>query len=309
MNALANKITNSIRIAARKVCSLRKPKNLKISPNTEILIEERRKIDRDSPRYEGINKTVKKAIKKDIRSYNTQLIKQVIENNANMRVLRSGLSRGRLVIHKMKNNQGEVIVERSKITEIIENFYRKLYDQSVPAPDNRGKPREAVLNVGSEDLQMIDGPELRAALRQLKNSKAPGEDLVTGEMLKIGGDTLEQALLVLLNKCLEEGRIPDQWQNAEVVLLFKKGDCANIENYRPISLLSIFYKLLTKILTNRLTQKFDFYQPVEQAGFRRGYSTREVRSDGRGYPYNNLKVELGRSCGATYGQSLDKKDT
>lgn len=35
---------------------------------------------------------------------------------------------------------------------------------------------------------------------------------------------------------------------------------------------SIFYKLLTRIITD-LINKFDFYQPVEQAGFRRGYST------------------------------------
>ena len=62
------------------------------------------------------------------------------------------------------------------------------------------------------------------------------------------------------------------WQDSEVILLFKKGDIANIENYGPISLLSIFYKLLTTIILNRLTNKFDFYQPVEQAGFRKGYS-------------------------------------
>lgn len=43
--------------------------------------------------------------------------------------------------------------------------------------------------------------------------------------------------------------------------------------YRPISLLSILYKLLTKIITNCLNQKFDFYQPIEQASFRKGYST------------------------------------
>lgn len=88
-------------------------------------------------------------------------------------------------------------------------------------------------------------------------------------MLKVGGKALEKELLVLLNRCLEE-RVPDSWQNAKVILLLKKGDCTNMENYRPISLLSILYKLLTKIITNRLSQRLDFYQPIEQAGFRRG---------------------------------------
>lgn len=71
-------------------------------------------------------------------------------------------------------------------------------------------------------------------------------------MLKIGDETLEKALCILLNRCLQEQQIPTEWWNAEVILLFKKGDSANVENYRPISLLSILYKLLTRIVTDRL---------------------------------------------------------
>lgn len=109
----------------------------------------------------------------------------------------------------------------------------------------------------------------------MKNRKAPGEDRITAEMLKMGGTALEHALCLLLNKCIGEEKIPKSWQNAEVILIFKKGDNTNIANYRPISLLSHLYKLLTKILTNRLTNKLDFYQPVEQAGFRKEFSTND----------------------------------
>jgi len=246
---------------------------VKVSPDTENLIKERRKTDRDSAEYKVLNKKVKKAIRRDKRSYNTQMIKEAIENNCNMRVLRSGLSKGRTIIHKMKNDQGNITVEKNEITEIIQNFYQRLYNQSIPSLHHPKKEKQMVRNIGSEELKAIDGPEMRAALNQLKNCKTPGEDRITSEMLKIGGETLENAILVLLNMCLEKGEIPDAWQCAEVILFFKKGDRENIENYRPISLLSIFYKLLTKIITNRLAQKFDFYQPIEQAGFRKGFST------------------------------------
>ena len=40
-----------------------------------------------------------------------------------------------------------------------------------------------------------------------------------------------------------------------------------------VSIAFILYKLLTRIITDRLTNKFDFYQPVEQAGLQKGYST------------------------------------
>lgn len=92
-------------------------------------------------------------------------------------------------------------------------------------------------------------------------------------MLKIGGEEIEGILKILFDKIIEEGKIPQDWYNSEVILIFKKGDNTDIENYRPISILSHLYKLLTKIITNRITSKLDFYQPVEQAGFRKHFST------------------------------------
>lgn len=107
----------------------------------------------------------------------------------------------------------------------------------------------------------------------MKNRKASEEDHITSEMLKVADETTLEAMKILLNKCLVNGKTSKTWQNAEVILLFKKRDNTNIENYRPISLLSHLYKLFTKIITNRLTHKLDFYQPVEQAGFRIEFRT------------------------------------
>jgi len=57
--------------------------------------------------------------------------------------------------------------------------------------------------------------------------------------------------------------------------MHKKGDITNLKNYRPISLLSHLYKLFMRIITKRITNKLDFYQPREQAGFRSGFGTND----------------------------------
>ena len=60
---------------------------------------------------------------------------------------------------------------------------------------------------------------------------------------------------------------------SEIILLYKKGDPADIGNYRPISLMSCLYKLFAACLLDRISSNIDAHQPIEQAGFRSGFST------------------------------------
>jgi len=84
------------------------------------------------------------------------------------------------------------------------------------------------------------------------------------------------SMKILMNKCLHIGNIPRTCQNAQDILLHKKGDKLNLSNFCPISLWLHPYKLLTKILFhNRLTRELDEYQSSDQAGFRKRHSTVE----------------------------------
>ncbi|KAE9418638.1 hypothetical protein Angca_008832, partial [Angiostrongylus cantonensis] len=69
-----------------------------------------------------------------------------------------------------------------------------------------------------------------------------------------------------------ECKVPTQWK-ASKTTLFKKGDLHDIGNYRPICLLSVVYKLFTRVFLKRIDRTLDEGQPCEQAGFRKGFST------------------------------------
>ena len=59
-------------------------------------------------------------------------------------------------------------------------------------------------------------------------------------------------LLSLCNHCWEGCEIPNDWKIAKVILLFKKGDVTLPQNYRPISLLPVGYKVLATLIHQRL---------------------------------------------------------
>jgi hypothetical protein len=106
-----------------------------------------------------------------------------------------------------------------------------------------------------------------------KNNRTPGDDGLINECLKWGKEELTTTITTLLNRIIESEEIPQQWQRSTIILIHKKGNRDDLNNYRPISLLSNLYKLYTKTLTNRLAKIMDQNQPPEQANFHAKYCT------------------------------------
>ncbi len=117
--------------------------------------------------------------------------------------------------------------------------------------------------------------ELDAALNQLRNGKAPGEDGLCGELFKYGGPHLKRELMKLICVIWEAERVPEDLKNATIIPLFKgKGNRQKVNNYRGISLLSAAGKILARILLNRLNAEIlNALVPEEQCGFRKQRST------------------------------------
>jgi len=114
--------------------------------------------------------------------------------------------------------------------------------------------------------------EVDKVLRGMKNGKSQGEDGLSAELFKWGGEKMKEKLAKLFSMCLRKREIPSNWNNA-IILLYTKGDKERVENYRPISLLSVLYKMFTKVILNRIERDLDFNQRREQAGSHRGFST------------------------------------
>ncbi|KAK6736143.1 hypothetical protein RB195_019052 [Necator americanus] len=114
------------------------------------------------------------------------------------------------------------------------------------------------------------------ALRNLKGTtiaSRSGMERIRPEQLKNLPPALINTLARLFTRYLSECKASKQWKTSKTVLLYKKRDPHDISNYRPIYLLSVIYKLFTRVVLNRIEKVLDEGQPCEQAGFRKGFST------------------------------------
>ena len=82
-------------------------------------------------------------------------------------------------------------------------------------------------------------------------------------------------LAYVFNKSFEQGVVPCQFKIAKVVPIFKSGDPRIADNYRPISLINNFAKILEKIMALRLTAFLENHSLISnsQFGFRKSHST------------------------------------
>ena len=98
----------------------------------------------------------------------------------------------------------------------------------------------------------------------MKNEKSPGEDGIPKEFYDKYYHLLEENLSELYNNILLSMEQPQSQKNALIKLLFKKGDHRELKNWRPVSLLNTDYKILSKILTNRIYTVLPMIVPEEQ---------------------------------------------
>ena len=132
--------------------------------------------------------------------------------------------------------------------------------------------------IDAESASSISAPisarEVVAALSMASNT-APGEDKLKYSDLR-KRDPSGSVLAAIFSTCLAHSKVPSSWKRSSTTLIHKKGDQADLGNWRPISIMLTAYKLFTSILARRLNKVIsekkvaeapDLVTSEEQLGF------------------------------------------
>ena len=121
---------------------------------------------------------------------------------------------------------------------------------------------------GEEEEKAPSLREVKEILNKLKNNKSPGEDQITAELLKYGGEKLEEKIQKLLEQIWLQEQMPQDWNEAILIPVHKKGDKMKCSNYRGIALLNVVYKILASYIKDQVIKKVEKEIGEYQGGFR-----------------------------------------
>ena len=108
-------------------------------------------------------------------------------------------------------------------------------------------------------------------LLNLDPHKAIGPDNIPPRFLKTCAHEVVDMYLILFQASLDQGAVPSDWKEGNIVPLFKKGDRSLPENYRPITLTSISCKILEHVVHSNIMAHLDKFNVLDDAqhGFRK----------------------------------------
>uniref|UniRef100_A0A674PB36 Reverse transcriptase domain-containing protein n=1 Tax=Takifugu rubripes TaxID=31033 RepID=A0A674PB36_TAKRU len=147
------------------------------------------------------------------------------------------------------------------------DFYGTLYRAEDCSREDellQGLPRLSQRDRSTLDAD-ITLDELTAAVGQMASGRAPGLDGLPADFYKHFWRCLGADLWEVLQECTHTGRLPTSCQTAVLSLIPKKGDLALLKNWRPVALLCTDYKLLSKVLANRLKNHLDLLVHRDQS--------------------------------------------
>ena len=168
---------------------------------------------------------------------------------------------------------GRLVKNSQEIAEMFNEFFANVTQIQIShTAHNQQLPFINRENDKTIFLPPTTPEELLKVINSLKNTLSCGIDDIPDKVVKRCAPLLIIPLLDISNSSITSGTFPQMFKVAKVCPILKKGDRQNVENYRPISLLSVFSKILEKIMYNRLISFLESNHVLSnsQYGFRKG---------------------------------------
>ena len=170
------------------------------------------------------------------------------------------------------------ITNKQDIANSFNTFFSNIgskISEGVPKPLNNFSAYLKDNHPGSFFMGPTNPEEIISVVKALKTSFSRGFDNISMQTAKSTIHHIVAPLVHIFNRSFLTGVVPDNMKIAKILPIFKTGNKKILNNYRPISILPVFSKLLEKLVCNRLVQFLETHNLLfkHQYGFRKNHST------------------------------------
>jgi hypothetical protein len=119
-------------------------------------------------------------------------------------------------------------------------------------------------------IKPVTAGAVKKLMKKMAKKKSKGNDSIPQDSLLLGLDVIAGPLTDVINTSISAGVFPEQWKEAIVVPILKKGDSKDTKNYRLVSCLPAASKVLEKVVCKQLTRFAEVHNllPKNQHGYR-----------------------------------------
>ncbi len=194
----------------------------------------------------------------------------------------------RLNINQLIVENGNTVEDQSELMSFIHSYYQQLYED--PEVFEEEESMKKFLNkiptqeISESEFILLEQPitllECEQALFSMAEGKAPGMDGIPVEFYKQFWSQIKNDFLNMVNTAFQEEQLYGHVTQGVLRLLPKpEKNLLHLKNWRPITLLNVDYKILSKVLAKRLEQIIPNLIHEDQTGFVKGrYIGQSIRT-------------------------------
>ena len=189
------------------------------------------------------------------RSKATRLLQG--DNNTKYFLLLANGRHRKTKIYQLEQDEG-IVIGDDNLKDYITNYYKNLFREPMHNDFSlQEERREDIPQISHLENEILCAPfseqEVKKAVFEMEHNKALGPDGFLAEFYQFFWETIKGDLMQLFYN-FHQGILPIHSLNFGVItLLPKKADASRIQQFRPICLLNVSFKIFTKVLTNRLS--------------------------------------------------------
>ena len=227
---------------------------------------------RDQEAYKHAVKEVKKAIHEEKKKLEKKVAAESKEKPKQFFQYLKGERSNKVNVGPLKDETGRLVVDDKEMADVLNKQYASVFTEddgsAVPTKESRLEPEKEL-----SDVRFTE-EKVKKKLDNLRTDAAGGPDGIPPRILKEFSAELSKPLSILYERSMDEGEIPQEWRESEVVPLHKGGSKFGPANYRPVNLTVVAMRVMESLINDDVTEHLEGNGLIgpTQHGFRKGHS-------------------------------------